>query len=316
VNFLRCARGVSTPTCEEKINNKKNMNAVVRPHHAPARLSPGTARQASARHRARLAVVRTAPTDAPTVAAPAESAAQSVSPPPPTPAPSTSSSAPAPPAPSFTLTLPAPAVRAGLRISEIWDGTAPRIVVTAVADELAAAGIRPGLRLVSLPHPTLKGERWVLSPGNAPLSRVRDLIRVTRSVSLDLEFSVDPIPDEAVAAWVEAQEKAAAERAAGEEEEEEEDGGESTSAAAPSLPDVSTAPPSYVPPPAAVEYERQARALAKRLSARAARNAAEEARDDTPLLVGAAVAFLGPAAAILGWAYFSGFLDSLASHQY
>jgi hypothetical protein len=210
-------------------------------------------------------------------------------------------------------------VRAGLRISEIWDGAAPAIVVTAVADELAAAGVRPGLRLLSLPHPTQRGERWGLVPGNAPVSRVRDLIRVARAVNLDLEFSADPIPDEAVAAWVEAQERAAAAASSEEEEEEEEDGeGDEDAAPAgpPALPDVSTAPPGYVPPPEAVEYERQARALAKRLAARAARNAAEDARDDTPLLAGAALAFLGPPAAILAWAYGSGLMDSLNSHQY
>ena len=260
-----------------------------------------------------------APTDA-SVGVSATATAQAGPPAPPT-------STPTSP-PSFTLTLASTAARAGLRLAEVWDGAAPAIVVVAVADELAAlteGRIRPGVRVLSLPHPTRRpapGEpppRWELTPGNAPISRVRDYVRVTRGVSIDMEFSTDTIPDEAIGAWVEAQERAAAARAAaaagaeGEEEgEEEEEGGGGPAA----LPDVPTTPPSYLPSPEAVAFEDEARRLATRLSARAARNAAEDARDDTPLLIWSTVAFLGPAAAILAWAYGTGLLDSLATHQY
>jgi len=233
-----------------------------------------------------------------------------------TPAP-TAPQPPQPP-PTLTLTLTSAAARSGLRLAEIWDGSAPAIVVTAVAEELAAAsggGIVPGTRLVSLPHPTRPGERWALTPGNAPISRVRDLIRVTRSVTLEMEFA-EPISADAIAAWVEAQEKAATE-ADGEGEGEGE--GESAplpSTTAPDIPDVATTPSSYLPSREAVAFENEARKQAVRLAARAERNAVEDARDDTPLLVGATVAFLGPAAAILAWAYATGLLDSLATHQY
>ena len=263
----------------------------------------------------------------------AEAAPTTAPPPPPPPTaaltqPPTAEAAPEAAAPAtVTLTLTSVAARSGLRLAEIWDGTAPAIVVSAVADELASAGIAPGARLVSLPHPTRRGERWALTPGNAPISRVRDLIRVARSVTLDMEFSVDPIPAEAIAAWVDAQEKAAAEQeAAGYAEEGEEgegSGGEGggedgrpAASVAPVIPDVATTPSSYLPSPEAVAYEEEARRQAVRLATRAERNAVEDARDDTPLLVGATVAFLGPAAAILAWAYATGLLDSLATHQY
>jgi hypothetical protein len=187
-------------------------------------------------------------------------------------------------------------------VDEIFDDVldAPTIVVTAVAGagDLAAAGVRPGLRLLSLPHPTRRGERWELAPGSAPVSRVRDLLRVYRGVELDLEFSVDPVSDAAIDAWL-------ATKARREQDAED----AAAAAAASSLAaDVASGAPAG---PDAGDAEREARALARRLRRRAERNAAEAARDDTPLIVGATVAFLGPAAIILGVAASTGYLDRL-----
>lgn len=201
--------------------------------------------------------------------------------------------------PRFTVAVSAREARAGLRVEEIWDGEAPAIVVTAVGGDgdLAAAGVAPGLRLFSLPHPTRRGERWEVTPGNAPVSRVRDLLRVYRGVELDIEFSVDGIPEEAIQAWVEEREQRAsgAAAAAVADATASSDGEESTSSQS----------------PAAADAERAARALARRLARRAERNAIEAQRDDTPLLVWSAVAFLGPAAIILAIAAGTGYLDKL-----
>lgn len=203
--------------------------------------------------------------------------------------------------PRFTVAVSAREARAGLRVEEIWDGEAPAIVVTAVGGDgdLAAAGVAPGLRLLSLPHPTRRGERWELIPGNAPVSRVRDLLRVYRGVEMDIEFSVDGIPEEAIQAWIEEREQ----RAAGVEAA----AAAAADATASSDGDESTSSQSA----ADADAERAARALARRLARRAERNAIEAQRDDTPLLVWSAVAFLGPAAIILAIAAGTGYLDKL-----
>ena len=242
-------------------------------------------------------------------------------PPPPT---VSTSAAPLP----IRLTLETREARQTLRFSEVWDGEAPAIVVTAVASSSTAAefGVVAGSRLLALPHPTRKGERWELRPGSAPLSRVRDLIRVYRGVLIDMEFSSEPIPDEAIEAWVREQE---------EKRERKEGGGgaegpstssspssPSPSAAAASDPSTTLMTSSYdsddsgsrAYSPAAAAAEREARALERRLRLRAERLAIDDARDDTKVVVWASVAFLLPAAVILAIAYFSGYLDSMQAN--
>ena len=239
--------------------------------------------------------------------------------PPPT---STSSSSPSTSAP-LRLTLETREARGTLRFAEIWDGEAPAIVVTAVASNSTAAefGVVAGSRLVSLPHPTRKGEKWELKPGSAPLSRIKDLIRVYRGVLIDMEFSREPISEEAIEAWVREQE----EKKRSKEEEEAGEGGPSTSAsssAAAFNPSTTLMTSSYDSDsgsassysPAAAAAEREARALERRLRLRAERLAIDDARDDTKVVVGAAIAFLLPAAVILAIAYFSGYLDTMQAN--
>ena len=219
---------------------------------------------------------------------------------------------PAPPTPAptslarFTVAVSTREAKAGLRVDEVWDGDAPAIVVTAVAGggDLAAAGVRPGLRLLSLPHPTRRGERWELAAG-APVARVRDLLRVSRGVELDAEFSVAPIPDDAVAAWLAEKEAAATAVASQEEYSSDSDSSPSSSALAAS---VAAGEPGGADAPAA---EREARALARRLKRRAERNEAEAGRDDTGVVVGAALALLGPAGIILAVAAATGYLSDM-----
>lgn len=179
---------------------------------------------------------------------------------------------------------------------------------------------------MSLPHPTRKGETWQLKPGSAPLSRVRDLIRVYRGVLIDMEFSREPISDEAIEAWVREQQEKEEEKRR--REEEEGGGGPSSAAAAATSnsPSTTLATSSYDSDnnsgasssssrsPAAAAAEREARALERRLRLRAERLAIDDARDDTKVVVGAAVAFLLPAAVILAVAYFSGYLDTMQAN--
>ena len=239
-----------------------------------------------------------------------------------TPPTSSSSSSPSSTTP-LRLTLETREARQTLRFSEIWDGEAPAIVVTAVASDSTAAefGVVAGSRLLSLPHPTRKGEKWELKPGSAPLSRIKDLIRVYRGVLIDMEFSREPISDEAIEAWVREQEEKAREK---EEEKEEAEGGARpsswTSSSSSSNPSTTLATSSYdsdnnnAYSPAAAAAEREARALERRLRLRAERLAIDDARDDTKVVVGAAVAFLLPAAVILAIAYFSGYLDTMQAN--
>lgn len=241
-------------------------------------------------------------------------------------APTSSVATPSRPASSTTplrLTLETREARQSLRFAEIWDGQAPAIVVTAVASSSTAAdfGVVAGSRLLSVPHPTRRGEKWELKPGSAPISRVKDLIRVYRGVLIDMEFSREPISDEAIEAWVREQEEKKSKK-------EEEEGGErpstsSTSTAAATAaaanPSTTLSTASYdsdAPPysPTAAAAEREARALERRLRLRAERLAIDDARDDTKVIVGAAVAFLLPAAVILAIAYFSGYLDSMQAN--
>ncbi len=79
---------------------------------------------------------------------------------------------------------------------------------------------------------------------------------------------------------------------------------------APDIPDVATTPSSYLSGREAVAFESEARKQAFHPGAWAERNAVKDARDDT--LVRATVACVGPAAAILAyaWAYATGLLDS------
>lgn len=245
--------------------------------------------------------------DAPTT--PGASAASTPSPT------STSISTPTP----LRLTLETREARQTLRFAEIWDGEAPAIVVTAVASSSAAAefGVVAGSRLLSLPHPTrgAQGERWELRPGSAPISRVKDLIRVYRGVLIDMEFSREPISDEAIEAWVREQEERKKNRAREEGATASSSPPASSSTANPST-TLATASydsdASYYPASAAAE--REARALERRLRLRAERLAIDDARDDTEVIVVAAVAFLLPAAVILAVAYFSGYLDSMQAN--
>ena len=169
--------------------------------------------------------------------------------------------------------------------------------------------------MISLPHPTRKNETWTLTPGNAPLSRVKDLIRVYRGVLIDMEFSREPIPDEAIEAWVREQE----EKKRKEEEQEQEEGeAEAAGGEGRGGPSTTLATSSYDSDssfsPAAAAAQREARALERRLRLRKERLAIDDARDDTKVVVGAAIAFLGPAAAILAFAYFSGYLDAMQAN--
>ena len=231
-------------------------------------------------------------------------------------APSTSTSS-SPSTTPLRLTLETREARQTLRFAEIWDGEAPAIVVTAVASGSTAAefNVVPGTRLISLPHPTRKNETWTLTPGNAPLSRVKDLIRVYRGVLIDMEFSREPIPDEAIEAWVREQE----EKKRKEEEQEQEEGeAEAAGGEGRGGPSTTLATSSYDSDssfsPAAAAAQREARALERRLRLRKERLAIDDARDDTKVVVGAAIAFLGPAAAILAFAYFSGYLDAMQAN--
>ena len=241
----------------------------------------------------------------------------SAAPPPPSTSTSTSSSTLTP----LRLTLETREARQTLRFAEIWDGEVPAIVVTAVASSSTAAefGVVAGSRLVSLPHPTRKGEKWELKPGSAPLSRIKDLIRVYRGVLIDMEFSRDPISDEAIGAWVREQE----ERKEKKEEAERPSSTSPSSAAAAAAfnPSTTLMTSSYDSDgngvsysPAAAAAEREARALERRLRLRADRLAIDDARDDTKVVVGAAIAFLLPAAVILAIAYFSGYLDTMQAN--
>ena len=133
-----------------------------------------------------------------------------------------------------------------------------------------------------------------------------------------MEFSREPIPDEAVEAWVREQQEKEEEKRRPREEEE----GGPTSSAATSNPSTTLATSSYDSDnsssssrsPAAAAAEREARALERRLRLRAERLAIDDARDDTKVVVGAAVAFLLPAAVILAVAYFSGYLDAMQAN--
>lgn len=101
---------------------------------------------------------------------------------------------PAPPCRS--LELATADLQASVQLTALQLGRDMAIVVAAVApgSAAAAAGCKPGQRLLAVSDPVRRGERWRLN-GQSSLRYVRQAIRMRVADSIELQLTAQPIPE-------------------------------------------------------------------------------------------------------------------------
>ncbi|KAG1679169.1 hypothetical protein FOA52_000525 [Chlamydomonas sp. UWO 241] len=187
------------------------------------------------------------------------------------------------------VSLEASALRVSLLLELLPEGRGQAVVVTGVLEgsEADKAGIVPGQKLLAVSDPIRPGEMW--SCGDRPSLRfVKDTFTATRNKTIQIELSAKPL---FTAASLVAPPPP-------------------SSSSLSSMGSLSSMSDGEGDAPA-TNGPRPKSDVQKRIERRKDYMEVVDQRDDRGFVTIAALLFLGPAVAILTWAYFSGYLDSM-----